>query len=68
VIVELKPARSGTALRVVDDGCGIRGRTRDAGGAGFGLRSMRDRTAGLGGHLDVRETTTGGTEIEAVFP
>jgi signal transduction histidine kinase len=54
-------------LRVVDDGRGL----VDADGAttpeGFGLGSMRERAAALGGHLSVHQPRRGGTELEVVF-
>ncbi len=35
---------------------------------GFGIGSMRERTAALGGRLTVCEPGSGGTEVEVVLP
>jgi signal transduction histidine kinase len=67
VIVSLKRTDDGLALRVRDDGCGMWGETGFKDPEGFGLRSMRERAAGLGGYLTVRQRETGGTELEVVF-
>jgi signal transduction histidine kinase len=67
VIVSLRSRSTGVALRVVDDGCGI-GADGEAAPEGFGLRSMRERAAALGGHLSVRPARRGGTELEVVLP
>jgi signal transduction histidine kinase len=67
VAVSLRGADSGLRLRVVDDGCGIAdGDT--AATEGFGLRSMRERTAALGGHLTLRQLRKRGTELEVLLP
>jgi signal transduction histidine kinase len=68
VIVSLRNASTGVALRVVDDGCGIAGADGVAAPEGFGLSSMRERAAALGGHLSVRPARRGGTELEVVLP
>jgi len=67
VIVSLRSGSAGVALRVVDDGCGI-GTEGEAAPEGFGLRSMRERAAALGGHVRVRPARRGGTELEVVLP
>ena len=67
VIVSLRNGSSGVALRVVDDGCGI-GAEGEAAPEGFGLSSMRDRAAALGGQLSIRQARRGGTELEVVLP
>ena len=67
VIVSLRSRPSGVALRVVDDGCGI-GAYNEAAPEGFGLSSMRERAASLGGHMSVRPARRGGTELEVVLP
>ena len=54
MIVSLRDAPTGVALRVVDDGCGIAGADGVAAPEGFGLSSMRERAAALGGQLSVR--------------
>jgi signal transduction histidine kinase len=68
VIVSLQHAENGVALRVVDDGCGIVADDSDAVPEGFGLRSMRERAAGLGGRLIIHQPQDGGTELEVVLP
>jgi signal transduction histidine kinase len=67
VLVTLKRDTAGTVLRVVDDGLGIRERFGEA-DEGFGIRTMRDRAAALGGTLHVRRTSPRGTELEVTFP
>jgi signal transduction histidine kinase len=67
VIVSLRNGATGVALRVVDDGCGI-GAEGKAAREGFGLSSMRERAAALGGHVSVRAARRGGTELEVVLP
>ena len=68
VIVSLRQIDAGIALRVVDDGCGIASTDLDPAPEGFGLRSMRERAAALGGELNVRQPARGGTELEVVLP
>lgn len=68
VVVSLRQTRTGVALRVVDDGCGIAGPDLVPAPEGFGLRSMRERAAALGGELNVRQPRMGGTELEVVLP
>lgn len=68
VIVSLRHTDSGVALRVLDDGCGIGGGASGATSEGFGLRSMRDRAAALGGQLSVRCPQSGGTDLEVILP
>ncbi|MBV8431271.1 MAG: hypothetical protein JO244_08925 [Solirubrobacterales bacterium] len=67
VLVTLKRNGAGKVLRVVDDGRGICERF-SADDEGFGIRSMRDRAAGLGGTLNVRRKARSGTELEVHFP
>ncbi|HTX30268.1 MAG TPA: ATP-binding protein [Solirubrobacteraceae bacterium] len=67
VLVALKQTDAGLVLRVVDDGHGIQ-KHFDRGDEGFGIRSMRERAAGLGGTLRVRNGRTHGTELEVIFP
>ena len=52
-------------LRVADNGRGFDGA---AAAAGHGLRSMRDRTEALGGHLDVLSHPGRGTTLTFVIP
>jgi signal transduction histidine kinase len=68
VIVSLCQSETGLALRIVDDGCGIAGPDLLPAPEGFGLRSMRERAAALGGQLNVRQPRMGGTELEVVLP
>lgn len=51
-------------IRVRDDGVGL-GRP---GSAGLGVPSMRDRLRALGGALELRSPSGGGTELSAVIP
>lgn len=67
VVVSLTRAEQGIALRVVDDGCGIVRPDRDFAHEGFGLRSVRERTAALGGSMRVGPAQRGGTQLEVVF-
>ena len=68
VIVSLRQLGTGISLRVVDDGRGIAGADLVPAPEGFGLRSMRERAAALGGQLNVRQPRRGGTELEVVLP
>ena len=68
VIISLRQAEAGIALRVVDDGCGITSADHGPAPEGFGLRSMRERAAALGGQLHIRQPRQGGTELEVVLP
>jgi signal transduction histidine kinase len=68
VLVSLRRAQFGLALRVVDDGCGIPSDDDGTVREGFGLRSMRERAGALGGSLTVRRVPQGGTELEVVLP
>jgi signal transduction histidine kinase len=53
----------GTVLRIRDNGKG-----RPDALEGFGLRSMRDRAAALGGRFTIRDLSGGGTELEVAVP
>jgi len=68
VMVSLRQLGAGVSLRVVDDGCGIAGSGLAPAPEGFGLRSMRERAAAVGGQLNVRQPRQGGTELEVVLP
>jgi signal transduction histidine kinase len=68
VIVSLTQTSRGLALRVRDDGRGIRGGGGSTPAEGFGMTSMRERAASLGGQMTVRERSTGGTELEVLLP
>lgn len=69
VIVTLKRNGGETTLRVRDDGCGISTTARaDSPDGGFGLSSIRERAAALGGTLSVRQPDSHGTVLEVVLP
>ncbi len=68
VVVSLRPATEGVSLSVRDDGRGIPCSPSGETPEGFGLRSMRDRAAALGGCLTVRPRRSGGTELEVLLP
>ena len=68
VVVSLRHAERGVALRVIDDGCGIAKVDGEFVAEGFGLTSMRERAAALGGSMSVRSAPRGGTELEVVLP
>ncbi|HEX4178025.1 MAG TPA: ATP-binding protein, partial [Rhizomicrobium sp.] len=57
---------AGVAIRVTveDDGVGLAGQ----GGAGLGLKGMRERLAALNGELRLSARPGGGTRLEAVIP
>jgi signal transduction histidine kinase len=65
VQVRLAPEGAGTLLEVVDDGSGF---VRDAASAGYGLHSMRDRAATLGGDLRIISSPGDGTAVEVRLP
>lgn len=67
VLVTLKRNDAGLVLRVIDDGRGIHQQV-DPAPEGFGIRSMRERAAGLGGTLRVRNGRSCGTELEVTLP
>jgi signal transduction histidine kinase len=68
VSVSLTCLERAIVLRVVDDGCGLDdAATGCATPEGFGLGSMRERAAALGGYLSVHQPRYGGTELEVVF-
>jgi signal transduction histidine kinase len=68
VVVSLRPATEGVSLSVRDDGRGIPCSPGADSPEGFGLRSMRERTAALGGYLSVRPRRSGGTELDVLLP
>lgn len=67
VSVSLRRLELAVVLRVVDDGCGLTDADGDTAHEGFGLGSMRDRAAALGGYLSLHRPQRGGTELEVVF-
>jgi signal transduction histidine kinase len=68
VLVSLTRTDSGTVLRVRDDGCGRTGPAGRPADEGFGLGSIRDRAAAMGGRVTIRQPATGGTELELAMP
>jgi signal transduction histidine kinase len=68
VAVTLARAERGVALQVVDDGHAAGEGDGTPAGEGFGVRSMRERAAALGGVLDLRRSPRGGTELEVLVP
>jgi signal transduction histidine kinase len=68
VIVSLEHRDTDISLRIRDDGRGMFHGQERAAPAGFGLRSMEDRAATLGGYLKVAPRRGGGTELEILFP
>jgi signal transduction histidine kinase len=69
VIVSLTQTDAGLTLRVADDGRGLAdGNPLRPRHEGFGLRSIRERAAALGGRLTLRDRQGGGAELELVLP
>lgn len=68
--VDLTEQQDGTVtLIVADDGCGIANGTEEHGrGHGFGLTTMRERLALIGGTLSITSTAGAGTILTAVVP
>jgi signal transduction histidine kinase len=66
VIVLLRQTPKGISMTVSDDGLGI----GELPGAeeGFGIGSMRERAAAMGGQLIVKRSSKRGTELEATIP
>jgi signal transduction histidine kinase len=67
ILVSLKPLGVASVLRIVDDGRGIGAPSVQA-PEGFGISSMRERAAALGGTFTVRPAGAKGTNLEVVFP
>jgi two-component sensor histidine kinase len=67
---------SRVAIRVVDDGAGVRIAVRDDGrgfdpaaaSGGFGLKRIRERVELFGGSLEIASARDGGTELRAAIP
>jgi len=55
-------------LDVADDGHGFDLSQPASGGAGLGLRAMRDRVAEHGGQLEIDTSPGTGTVVRAAFP
>jgi signal transduction histidine kinase len=66
IVVSLETRNGQLALRVIDDGRGLRNGVSAGPHRGFGLRAMRERAEAAGGHLVVDERSEGGTAVEAV--
>jgi two-component system, NarL family, sensor histidine kinase DevS len=64
------------AIKVVDDGSGVRIMVRDDGrgfdptvvSGGFGLKRIRERVELFGGSLEITSAVGGGTEVRATIP
>jgi signal transduction histidine kinase len=67
IVVTLAREAGRFVLRVRDDGSGISTGALSPEHVGFGLRSMTERAASLGGDLTASERLNGGTELEVVF-
>lgn len=65
LLLHLKCAGGYLRLKIADDGAGF---DPAQGGAGLGLRNMRERVARLQGEIAIRSAPGGGTQIEAVIP
>jgi signal transduction histidine kinase len=66
VIVSLRQNANGITMKVSDDGRGISAGPADE--EGFGLGSMRERAAALGGELSIRRSGKRGTELKVAIP
>lgn len=66
VTVTLRPAEAGLRLEITDNGAGFE--LADVNGGGYGLRTMRERAAELGGQLNVRSAPGTGTTVRLDFP
>jgi len=64
-VVEVREQATAVELLVRDDGRGFDTRAQSD---GFGLLGMRERTALLGGELDIRSCPGGGTTVTARLP
>jgi len=64
--VDLGYTPDAITLRVSDDGRGFDASRTS--GAGFGLHSMRERLARLGGYVNIESTPGKGTRVEGVCP
>jgi signal transduction histidine kinase len=67
IVVTLERRAGQSVLRVRDDGRGMDAAAEKPQRAGYGLRSMTERAASLGGGLTARKPVGGGTELEVVF-
>ena len=60
--------RDGLVIRVRDNGCGFDPAAVEAGGGHLGLRSMRERTARLGGKIRIASEISVGTLVVVRLP
>ncbi len=70
-VVTLTMNEDGLRLTVVDDGRGMESaltQVRPSGGRGYGLVSMRERAAGLGGDFRLTTTPGSGMRVEVCLP
>ena len=67
VVVSLREAGGQLRLRIEDDGRGIDAVTDGRRPEGFGLRSIRERAAGVGGSVEIRQLGTRGTVLDVVL-
>ncbi len=67
VLISLERSASSLRLAVQDDGCGFNV-SAARNGAGFGLRSMRERALGLGDVLAIHSSPGSGTRITVELP
>ncbi|HEY7899407.1 MAG TPA: sensor histidine kinase [Gemmatimonadaceae bacterium] len=68
VDITLHSDNGNVTLTVIDDGCGIPKAERAAAGSGMGLIGMRERFASLGGSVRLRNTASGGAQLEVSLP
>jgi signal transduction histidine kinase len=61
VLVNLKQTRQNITLEITDDGAGFDMKKVDAGG--LGMRTMRDRTAQIGGKFKITSKPGAGTKV-----
>jgi signal transduction histidine kinase len=66
VAVEITEERDHVVVRILDDGIGFD--PDDVRPGGFGLTSIRERVAGLGGELSVQSSPGAGTRLRVAIP
>jgi signal transduction histidine kinase len=66
--VRLRDDGAAVMLEVTDNGHGFDADAEQTGGAGLGLRAMRDRVAEAGGVLSIVSAAGLGTQVRASFP
>ncbi len=65
VHVRCRQDANGAQVEIEDDGCGF---VRDGVREGYGLRTMQQRAASIGGKLDIRSRPGAGTHIRLYVP